>query len=99
MTANDQRTIPASLNQPQHERLVRPEIVRMDYGMTGDALRLRAAVADYMLRHWSVDCSPDHHLSDEPCRLWLADPLVLYGVESAALAPGYQSPQHNKETP
>ena len=99
MTANDQRTIPASLNQTQHERLVRPEIVRMDYGMTGDALRLRAAVADYMLRHWSVDCSPDHHLSDEPCRLWLADPLVLYGVESAALAPGYQSPQHNKETP
>ena len=56
MTANDQRTIPASLNQPQHERLVRPEIVRMDYGMTGDALRLRAAVAGYMLRGGVLKC-------------------------------------------
>ena len=79
-----------------HPRLARPEIVRMDYGMTGDTLRLRvrAAVAGYMLQRWSVDCSPDHRLADEQYRLWLADPLTLYGVESAALAPGYQPPQH-----
>ena len=79
-----------------HPRLARPEIVRMDYGMTGDVLRLRtrAAVAGYMLQRWGVDCSPDHHLTDEQYRLWLADPLTLYGVESAALAPGYQPPQH-----
>ena len=78
-----------------HPRLARPEIVRMDYGMTGDALQLRsrAAVAGYMLQRWGVDCSPDHRLTDEPYRLWLADPLTLYGVESAALAPGYQPPQ------
>ena len=78
-----------------HPRLTRPEIVRMDYGMTGDALQLRsrAAVAGYMLQRWGVDCSPDHHLTDEPYRLWLADSLTLYGVESAALAPGYQPPQ------
>ena len=67
----------------------------MDYGMTGDALQLRsrAAVAGYMLQRWRVDCSTDHHLPDEHYRLWLADPLTLYGVESAALAPGYQPPQ------
>jgi len=78
-----------------HPRLTRPEIVRMDYGMTGDALQLcsRAAVAGYMLQRWRVDCSTDHHLPDEHYRLWLADPLTLYGVESAALAPGYQPPQ------
>ena len=78
-----------------HPRLARPEIVRMDYGMSGDALQLRsrAAVAGYMLQRWGVDCSPDHRLTDEPYRLWLADPLTLYGVESAALAPGYQPPQ------
>lgn len=79
-----------------HPRLAHPETVRMDYSMTGDVLRLRtrAAVAGYMLLRWGVDCSPDHRLADEPYRLWLADPLTLYGVESAALAPGYQPPQH-----
>jgi hypothetical protein len=78
-----------------HPRLAHPETVRMDYGMTGDVLRLRAraAVAGYMLLRWGVDCSPDHHLPDSHYRLWLADPLTLYGVESAALAPGYQPPQ------
>ena len=78
-----------------HPRLARPEIVRMDYGMSGDSLQLRsrAAVAGYMLQRWGVDCSPDYRLTDEPYRLWLADPLTLYGVESAALAPGYQPPQ------
>ena len=78
-----------------HPRLARPETVRMDYGMTDDTLQLRsrAAVAGYMLQRWRVDCSPDHRLTDEPYRLWLADPLTLYGVESAALAPGYQPPQ------
>ena len=79
-----------------HPRLERPEIIKMDYGMTDGSIRMRvrAAVAGYMLLRWSVDCSPDHRLADEQYRLWLADPLTLYGVESAALAPGYQPPQH-----
>jgi hypothetical protein len=29
---------------------------------------------------------------EEHYRLWLADPLALYGVENAKLAPGYQAP-------
>jgi len=77
-----------------HPRLIRPEIIKMDYGMTGDSLHIkaRAAVVGYMLQCWSVDCSSDHHLTDEQYRLWLSDPLVLYGVQSATLAPGYQAP-------
>lgn len=77
-----------------HPRLAHPEIIEMDYGMTDGSIRMRvrAAVAGYMLRHWRVDCSPDHHLQDEPYRLWLRDPLALYGVENAKLAPGYQAP-------
>lgn len=83
-----------------HPRLARPEIVRMDYGMTSGALRtrVRAAVAGYMLLRWSVDCSPDHRLNDEQYRLWLADPLALYGVDNAQLAPGYQAPARPKTT-
>jgi hypothetical protein len=77
-----------------HPRLNRPEIVRMDYGMTNGSIRMRvrAAVAGYMLLRWSVDASPDHSLKEEQYRLWLSDPLALYGVENAKLAPGYQAP-------
>jgi hypothetical protein len=77
-----------------HPRLSRPEIVRMDYGMTDGSIRMRvrAAVAGYMLLRWSVDASPDHSLKEEQYRLWLSDPLALYGVENATLAPGYRPP-------
>ena len=78
-----------------HPRLERPEIIKMDYGMVDGSIRMRvrAAVAGYMLRRWSVDCSPDHCLKEEQYRLWLSDPLALYGVESASLAPGYRLPE------
>lgn len=77
-----------------HPRLSRPEIIRMDYGMKDGSIRMRvrAAVAGYMLLRWSVDASPDHNLKEEQYRLWLSDPLALYGVENAKLAPGYQAP-------
>lgn len=77
-----------------HPCLHRPEIIRMDYGMQDGSkkMRVRAAVAGYMLLRWSVDCSPDHSLKDEHYRLWLSDTLALYGVENAKLAPGYRSP-------
>ena len=76
-----------------HPRLSRPEIITMDYGMPDGLIRMRvrAAVAGYMLLRWSVDCSRDHRLKEEQYRLWLSDPLALYGVESAKLAPGYQA--------
>jgi len=37
-------------------------------------------------------CSPDHRLKEEQYRVWLADPLALYGFENVKLAPGYQVP-------
>ena len=77
-----------------HPRIARPEIIKMDYGMTDGSIRMRvrAAVAGYMLLRWSVDASPDHSLKEEQYRLWLSDPLALYGVENAKLAPGYRPP-------
>lgn len=80
------------LNLVPHPRLAHPEIVKMDYGMKGSSIRMRirAAVAGYMLLRWSVDASPDHSLKEEQYRLWLSDPLALYGVENAKLAPGYR---------
>lgn len=69
-----------------------PDITAMDYGMHDGVLRLRlrGATAGYVLRKWSIDCSPDHRLRDPEYRLWLKDPLLLYGVETAVLAPGYR---------
>lgn len=71
-----------------------PNITEMDCGMQNGVLRLklRAATAGYTLQKWSVDCSQDHSLKDEPYRLWLSNPLALYGVESANIAPGYRAP-------
>jgi hypothetical protein len=71
-----------------------PGVTDLDYPMEDGVLVLkaRAALAGYVLRRWSVDCSPDHSLRGPEYRLWLRDPLALYGVESAALAPGYVPP-------
>ena len=70
-------------------------IIERDYGMT-DGLRrikVRAAIAGYLLLHWIVDCSADHRLKGEEYRLWLMDDLALYGVSSAKFAPGYSPPR------
>lgn len=81
-----------------HPDQPRPEITEMDYNMDGGFLKvnLRAATAGYILRHWSVDCSPDHSLRGHEHRLWLKDHLALYGVKNALLAPGYRRPEKNK---
>lgn len=72
-----------------------PEISEMDYSMERGILKmkLRAAMAGYILRKWSVDCSPTHKLNGPEHRLWLRNHLALYGVRSAVLAPGYESPE------
>lgn len=71
-----------------------PEIVARDFGIASGELTLnvRAAIAGYVLQQWNVDCSPRHQLNPKRYRLWLKDPLVLYGVENAVLAPGYELP-------
>ncbi|MDB5875720.1 MAG: hypothetical protein JWQ07_5162 [Ramlibacter sp.] len=78
-----------------------PEITQMDYRMDKGVLRLklRAATAGYILRQMSVDCSPDHSLRAHEYRLWLKDPLALYGVKNAVLAPAYRSPDQGHLEP
>ncbi len=87
-----------SLVQCAHPDQPCPEITEMDYGRVRGSLRLKvsSATAGYILRQWSVDCSPDHSLRGYEFRLWLKDHLALYGVKNAVLAPGYRSPDQNK---
>lgn len=81
-----------------HPDQPRPEITEMDYDMQGGVLqmKLRAATAGYILRKWSVDCSPDHSLRGPEYRLWLKDHLAIYGVRNAVLAPGYSAPDQQR---
>ena len=74
-----------------HPDQPRPEITEMDYGMRDGVLRmnLRASTVGYILRKWSVDCSPDHSLRGHEYRLWLKDHLAIYGVRCAVLSPGF----------
>lgn len=81
---------------PEHPR---PDVVRMDYQIPPDGVlrvAVRAANAGYMLRRWSVDCSPDHSLRGLEFALWLRDPLALYGASNAQLAPGYIDPKSQR---
>jgi predicted DNA-binding transcriptional regulator YafY len=83
-----------------HPAQPRPEITEMDYGMQDGKLsmKLRAATTGYILRRWSVDCSPDHSLNGPEYRLWLKDHLAIYGVKSAVLAPGYRAANQQLNT-
>lgn len=78
-----------------HPAYPQPEAVLMDYNMPDGVLRIkvRAVHAGYLMRLWSVDCSPDHRLKGREFALWLRDPLALYGASNARLAPGYVDPR------
>ena len=73
-----------------HPGIEHPKAIEADYGMRGGVLRIkaRAALAGYVLRRWNVDASPDHRLDPATYHLWLRNTQTLYGVDSAALAPG-----------
>jgi hypothetical protein len=73
-----------------HPGVTWPKAVEADYAMTDGVLRIksRAALAGYFLRRWNIDSSPDHRLDPSSHHLWLRNTQTLYGVESAALAPG-----------
>lgn len=74
-----------------HPAIKQPKAIEADYGLEDGVLKIkaRAALAGYVLRRWSVDTSPDHRLDPSSHHLWLRNPQTLYGVESAALAPGF----------
>jgi hypothetical protein len=74
-----------------HPGVVHRAAIEADYGMTEGMLTLnmRAPLVGYALRRWAVDCSEDLSLDHNSHHLCLKNRATLYGVESAALAPGY----------
>jgi hypothetical protein len=74
-----------------HPGINHPEAIEADYGMRSGmlALDMRAPLVGYALRRWAVDCSPNAELDPQSHHLRLLNHATLYGVESAALAPGH----------
>ena len=74
-----------------HPRQEHPEIVERDFGMKRGVLTLkvRAAVAGYVLQLWNVDCSKARSLDPNIHRLCLKDLRQVKGTISLEIAPGY----------
>ncbi|MCL1860589.1 MAG: WYL domain-containing protein [Proteobacteria bacterium] len=78
---------------PHPANVQHPDTIESEHGMEGGVLkvRIRAAMAGYLLRRWNVDCTEDHSLKGNEYHLWLRNRQALYGVTNLMLAPGYGS--------
>ena len=74
-----------------HPGVEHPEAIEADYQMKDGMLVLdmRAPLVGYALRRWRVNCTPKQVLDPRSHHLYLSNQQTLYGVESAALAPGF----------
>lgn len=74
-----------------HPGVKHPEAIKTDYQMKNGMLVLdmRAPLVGYALRRWAGDCTLKQILDPKQHHLCLKNSQTLYGVESAALAPGY----------
>jgi len=78
---------------PHPGNVQHPDTIEAEYGMENGVLqmRVRAAMAGYLMRRWNVDCTEDHSLKGAEYHLWLRNRQALYGVTNLVLAPGYES--------
>lgn len=77
---------------PHPKNIKHPTAIKLDFGMEKGMLevKVRAAMAGYLLRRWNVDCSESGSLSGPEYQLYLQNSQTLYGAENLAIAPGYQ---------
>ena len=76
-----------------HPSLKHPEAIALDYQMIDNKTEVqsRAALAGYLLRQWSVDCSAKHQISTGVCQLALSNLEVLKEIDQLAIVPGARS--------
>ncbi len=107
VAAHEQQTADAEWNTLLHLKLVphpshkHPNAIALDFNMPLEhnqpvrRLTIRAARVGYLLRHWNVDCSTDHHLPAHEYHLWLSNHSILDTCANASLAPGFNQSQRN----
>lgn len=76
---------------PHPNNVQHPTAIAMDYGMLDNkmTLKVREALAGYLLRRWNVDCTQDASLSGFEYQLYLNNRGSIDGVGNLAIAPGY----------
>lgn len=86
-----QRLIPLQL-VPHPKNVKYPTAIEMDYGMYNQKLliKVRGAMAGYLLRRWNVDCTERGTLRGAEYQLWLQNRFALNDVGNLAIAPGYK---------
>lgn len=74
-----------------HPDINHSQAIEMDYAMQNGekVMKVRAALAAYILRYWQVDCSYEHRILNQGCQLALKNHEVLANIESPQLAPGF----------
>ncbi|MFZ6870985.1 helix-turn-helix transcriptional regulator [Undibacterium sp. Di27W] len=92
LIADEQWQLMVNIELRPHPTHPHPSSIMRDYGMKNGKLevKLRAAVAGYVLRQWQVDCSPEGYLDTASYRLKLANISALDQVKNAVLAPAYR---------
>lgn len=74
-----------------HPSIEQSVAIQMDYAMVDGQLKLKmkAALAAYLLRQWQVDCSEGYKFVGQGCQLGLLNRSILHEVENTSLAPGF----------
>lgn len=80
---------------PHPVNIRHPEALHQDFGMENGMLgvKVRAAMAGYLLRRWNIDCSKNATMKGPEFQLYLKNINALDGVGNLLLAPGYQPNQ------
>ncbi|MFL9797371.1 WYL domain-containing protein [Vibrio cyclitrophicus] len=80
-----------------HPNATFQEAIELDYGMINSELKveIRAALAGYFLRYWSVDCSRTHSLDSNQYHLALKEVESIFAIDNIKLAPGYYGAKDN----
>jgi hypothetical protein len=75
---------------PHPNNIEEKRAVELDYKMIDGKkeIKVRKAIAGYILRHWNVDCTEDHRLDGKHFQLWLKNRNKIEGIDEIILAPG-----------
>ena len=75
---------------PHPSNIEEKKAIELDYRMIGGTkdIKVRKAIAGYVLRHWNVDCTEDHRLDGKHFQLWLENRNKIDGIDEIILAPG-----------
>lgn len=73
-----------------HPRLNHSKAIEMDYGMSKGMLQIevRAALANYLLRQWNVDCTDNGTLTGDEYQLYLKNKNSLVDLIDFSITPG-----------